>query len=508
MVPRPQNSHSLPANPCVEQQKKRARELQHACRAGEADALRRIREHHPRCAAGEPVPAPFRLADAQLVIAREYGFASWPRLKHHIETAAEYQRPFVREASYYADRAAGLVSMHEGGLPQALATIRRRHPRFHDRTDAEIRAARFDLDDARRVYAGEHGFPSWEALLEHVAALSSGARREPFMEAFEALRAGDVPRLAALLREDPALTAARGTNGNTLLNLAMSLAPKPRRSDPLPEGLGGDRLAAVRLLLAAGADPNGANDRGSGPLHQAGYGNDAEAAELLLAAGARSDGSAHGDGGTPLAMALFWGHREAAEVLSRGGIAPHNLRIAAGMGRLDLVRAFFTPEGALTPEAGLHRAFYRPHSGFPVWQPSAVRQEILDEALVWACKSDRLAVLPFLVEQGASVNGDPYRGTPLAWAAALGRLEAARWLLAHGAEVNLRATFGGPSHGQGVTALHLAAQNGNRAMCELLVAHGADPDIKDELYNGPASGWAAHSGHTELRDYLVAHTRA
>jgi hypothetical protein len=64
------------------------------------------------------------------------------------------------------------------------------------------------------------------------------------------------------------------------------------------------------------------------------------------------------------------------------GLEPSNLRVAAGLGRLDLIHDL-----AGTGEAGAHRAFYRPHGGFPSWQPSNDPQEILDEALVWAAKS-------------------------------------------------------------------------------------------------------------------------
>src|SRR6185369_17739733 len=101
----------------------------------------------------------------------------------------------------------------------------------------------------------------------------------------------------------------------------------------------------------------------------------------------------------------------------------------------------FNPDGTLTPEAGAARGFYRPHSGFPDWQPSTDPQEVLDEALVWACKSDRLAVLEQLVKAGARLNADPYRGTPLIWAAACNRPATVAWLLDQGADINQKATF-------------------------------------------------------------------
>src|SRR6185312_8858631 len=40
-----------------------------------------LREHHPPTVQPK-TPA---LSEAQLVIAREYGFASWPKLKQHVE---------------------------------------------------------------------------------------------------------------------------------------------------------------------------------------------------------------------------------------------------------------------------------------------------------------------------------------------------------------------------------------------------------------------------------------
>jgi hypothetical protein len=202
-------------------------------------------------------------------------------------------------------------------------------------------------------------------------------------------------------------------------------------------------------------------------------------------------------------MALFWGHREVAELLATYSLAPANLRVAAGLGNLELMRSLFNTNGCLHPQAGAHRAFYRPHSGFPVWQPTDSPQEILDEAFVYAAKSCRIESLEFLLQHGANINSDPYRGTALTWVAAgSGDIETAAWLLDHGADVNHKATFGGPSHGEGVTALHLACQNGKMDMVKFLISRGADTKIKDDLYGGDAVGHASHFGHTELADYL------
>ena len=267
----------------------------------------------------------------------------------------------------------------------------------------------------------------------------------------------------------------RGTNGNDLF------------------GMAGD-LDIARLLLERGADVDRGNDHGWTKLHQAGYGNDRDLAELLLAAGARTDLSARGDGGTPLVVALFWGHREVVDLL---GLEPRNLRVAAGLDLIDLI-----DELNGTPAAGAHRGFYRPHGGFPAWRPSEDPQEILDEALVWAAKSDRVEAIDRLVELGGNPNADPYRGKPLTWAAVNGRVAAIHRLAELGADVNGRGTFGGPGHGQGVTALHLAAQSGQADAVETLLELGADPTIRDALHGGTPAGWARHGCHHELAERL------
>jgi ankyrin repeat protein len=102
----------------------------------------------------------------------------------------------------------------------------------------------------------------------------------------------------------------------------------------------------------------------------------------------------------------------------------------------------------------------------------------------------------------ADVNDDPYRGTPLSWAVVKGRLEMVRWLLEHGADINRRATFGGPDHGEGVTALHLAAQTGDVEMVRFLLDRGADPHIKDDLYHSTPLGWAQEFERAEVAALL------
>ncbi len=406
-------------------------------------------------------------------------------------------RIFVRDLSYFRERANGLVAVVADGLPNALEQVRRWHPAHQDASDAAIQQARFTIEDAQLVYARQHGYDSWAALARYLRTLSATADDEPLLAVFEAAQRGDWARAADVLHAQPDVVHAYGTNGNTLVNLAASLLPCPTGAELDSGVVRADRLDAMRQLLDAGASAVAANDRGWTPLHQAAYRNDPPMAALLLERGASPHATAHGSGGTPLAVALFWGHQQVVIPLVAAAIVPDNLRMAAGIGRLDLVHACFTSDGALTEAAMADRDFYRPHSGFPPWHPTPDRQQILDEALVWAAKSDRVNVMDSLRMRGAAIDGEPYRGTALIWAAANDRVNSLEWLLDRGADVNKRTTFGGLTHGNRVTALHLAAQGNKVAAVKCLLGRGADRTLTDATYGGTPRGWAEHAGARE-----------
>jgi ankyrin repeat protein len=370
------------------------------------------------------------------------------------------QHAYREDIEYYDDRAYGLLVSAQDGTEGAVAAFAR--------YDAPL-----TREGARAVLAREHGLPSWPELQRHVAGLRESG--EPFARAYRAIEAHDVDGLAEVLDRNPDLVSARGTNGNDLLGMAGATCD--------------ERLVA--LLLERGADVTRGNAHGWTPLHQAAYSDLPLLARTLLDAGARVDVSARGDGGTPLIVALFWGNRTTAELLAERGVYPRNLRAAAGLGRLELA-----------DEPGAQRAFYRPHSGFPAWQPSDDPQEVLDEALAWAARSGRTDVLDELVARGAAPDADVYRGTALAWAAVHDHVATVRRLIELGADPDRRATFGGPGHGDGVTALHLAAQEGHTEAIRALLALGADRTIKDRLYGGTPADWAAHSGHEAARALL------
>ena len=85
-------SAQLPQNPNLEQLKKQAKALLKAHQTGEPEACSRIQGSFPRLARTpvlEISNALFSLRDAQLVLAREYGFKSWPKLKRFIEILSQ-----------------------------------------------------------------------------------------------------------------------------------------------------------------------------------------------------------------------------------------------------------------------------------------------------------------------------------------------------------------------------------------------------------------------------------
>jgi hypothetical protein len=83
-------SNSLPARPSLEQLKKLAKDLVRQHEEKQPDALARIGRHLPALegkSAIEIAAYPFALHDAQSVIARQYGFASWNELHGHLAEA-------------------------------------------------------------------------------------------------------------------------------------------------------------------------------------------------------------------------------------------------------------------------------------------------------------------------------------------------------------------------------------------------------------------------------------
>ena len=77
-------TRGLPGNANLEQLKKGAKSFQRAVRSGDPGGVAVVREFHPRLhdvQSGTPELERFTRADAQLVVARQFAFPSWPKLK-------------------------------------------------------------------------------------------------------------------------------------------------------------------------------------------------------------------------------------------------------------------------------------------------------------------------------------------------------------------------------------------------------------------------------------------
>ena len=99
---------SLPDRANLTQLRKQARELQRAVRAGSAAARELVADYHPAGAPDPGAAAAFPLHAARLVISRQYGFASWTRLKRHIELVQQYTRvPPAAARAFVAAKASG-----------------------------------------------------------------------------------------------------------------------------------------------------------------------------------------------------------------------------------------------------------------------------------------------------------------------------------------------------------------------------------------------------------------
>lgn len=425
--------HTLPAVERVEHHRKAAKGLLRAARAGQPDAVTRLRD-----ALGS-VPGDLRLADAQRAIAREHGHASWASFRRDLEDqAGEQVRSVARLGPVDParfERAAGrLLGMLASGDQRALSRLRAHVPRLAGLGDAEL-TRRVTIADARLVIAREYGFPTWRRLLEGVGEESAAWRHsrqeaEPVAAALEAIRAGDAGSLRRLIYSRPGLVRVEVGAGGSLLG---EVAQPDVFGTSLRHALGVDR-ACVDVLIESGSDLDG-------PLNLAACFDRVELLQILLAAGARVDATGiHGI--TPLESAIYHAARASADVLANVALVPEAVWVAAGAGRVDRLERFLDGRGGLLPEAYLHR----PNPADVGWlhrlPARDIHQDVLDEALVHAAQNERPEAVVWLLDQGADPNAGPYQGCgALHLAAAFGAIKCVRLLIAAGADIERRNDF-------------------------------------------------------------------
>src|SRR5262245_15269002 len=117
-------TRSLADAPNLEQIKKQAKDLLKAIRAAEPSGLDRMRAKHPEFSTAYPEAAVrAKLADAQLVVAREYGFSTWAKLKARVnDVSAEIE--VLRTAAIDAVNPVGRADMEaEPDFPARRARL-------------------------------------------------------------------------------------------------------------------------------------------------------------------------------------------------------------------------------------------------------------------------------------------------------------------------------------------------------------------------------------------------
>ena len=283
-------------HPDPEQLKRQAKELLRGFIAGQAEAVAEVNAHYRGADASK-----FALHDAQLVIARSYGFESWPKLKAYVDgVTVQRLADAVREdhleqahAMLQARPELANLTMSYGDEHRPIHyAVMKRSPemvRLLMRHGADARQGIHPHRDATAAWtiATERGYQEIVAIIEEEEQRRAAANSAPKEEVIgdEAARAavasGDMQWLLARNAEGGLVNPIRW-NGGGLLTVAV----RHNRPEMLP------------LLLDLGFDPDERVSSGEG------------------------DWVAYSQG-YPLWYCAALGRREMAEMLLRRGANPN-----------------------------------------------------------------------------------------------------------------------------------------------------------------------------------------
>lgn len=352
----------LPENPSLQHLRYQAKDLLKGHRAHDPAVAQRIREFHPRWAKAsdtEIFGADLTLSDVQLAIAREYGFASWARLKRRIEqpkpadavTLPHHERiedPIFRRA----------VELIDAGDVEGLREHLKKHPGLVHQ-HVEFEGGNYFRNPSLLEFIAENpvrrGTLPKNIIEIARVILDAGVERSALNETLMLVATGCMPRqcgvqvalidllcnrgadpsraaeVAAVLFEMDAVEelVQRGARMTLPLAAAMGKVNEARQfltqADPDQRHLAlavasqYGHTEIVRLLLDAGEDPNRFNPVGghshSTPLHQAAGNGHLDVVKLLIARGAKADVKDILFGGTPAGWANYAGHKDVESYL-------------------------------------------------------------------------------------------------------------------------------------------------------------------------------------------------
>jgi ankyrin repeat protein len=218
------NSRPLPPNVNLRQLKNQAKDLFRACREGNPDAILRVEQTHPSFSglAQAEIAAGIVLSNAQLVIARELGFDSWPKLKKHFDTLPQVA-----------------TSIHELVTEDDLQALRE--------------AVARDPESVNQL--DESGLPPLHtaALYRNQAAIDFLLEHGAMVDIFACAYLGRATVADTLLKQNPDLARATTPNGMTALHYAAQAG----------------HFDVADLLVQYHADPNAVDSNGGTALMEA-----------------------------------------------------------------------------------------------------------------------------------------------------------------------------------------------------------------------------------------------
>jgi len=378
---------SLPARPSLEQLRKQAKELLKGYRAGDPSAVARFHSHHPRGISDERLS----LADAQLVLAREYGFPSWAKLKHHVESL---QRPAdFDEPLWGRDTWPFLAAVYRGdesSVRQMLArdpSLARAEYAYLQPLHYAVRGGRIGMvrllleagaDPLAEGWSGKFGD---ETRDDTPLARARDRQLDEIVTLLEKA-AGDKPRSVSAERKAPT------TREREIEDAMMKICHR------------GDIKAALEMIEQH-------PDIAQAGLYEAVHQNHPELVRILLERGAKATTPWRwACWYTPLMHSLRYSQPryEIAQLLVDHGVDPNETN-GMGMTTLHIVAEQGTVDAArwlLDRGADIH----------------ARDREFDSTPLAWAARAGREDMVRFLLSRGASVvhpDDEPW-ATPAAWA--------------------------------------------------------------------------------------------
>jgi len=467
-------SKSLPSRPNLEQLKHQAKDLHKQFLDGASAALARVRQFHADF--NESNHGEFRLHDAQWVIAREYGFASWPKLKEHVESILlETGEPMeLLKQAFHADDAPWLRKLL-ARYPQFKALINEPIGPFDSPAIANVRSREMldvllevggDINAKSRWWAGGFGLLHNAGPDLAIYAIERGAA----VDVHAAARLGMLDQLRELVFANAELVHARGGDGQT-------------------------------------------------PLH---FASTVEIASFLLDQGADIDARDLDHESTP-AQWMIKERPDIARFLVQRGCQTDVL-MAAALGDVALVRKHLAadPDCIHLRVTDEYFPLINPRSGGTIYQwtlgwyvsPHEVAKRLghddvfrllmerspADVKLIAACWAGDEATLKLLLKEnpklGASLSAAYQRH--IAHAARNNDLPAVRSMLAAGLPVDALGQHR-------ATPLHWAAFQGNAEMAQEILRHNPPLELKDADFKSTPLGWAIYGSengwHFDRSDY-------